>query len=76
LDAGHPASGVNIPRRNTEQIWFEPDIGSAADALRDCASNAEKREQFVIAAKQTIDRYSTKNCGREYLKLLKSRASK
>ncbi len=55
-----------------DQIWFEPDIGSAAEALRDCASNAEKREQFVIAAKQTINRYSTQNCGREYLNLLKS----
>lgn len=59
-----------------DQIWFEPDVGSAAEALRDCASNAEKRGQFVIAAKQTMDRYSTQNCGREYLKLLKSRASK
>ncbi|MDJ1636724.1 glycosyltransferase family 4 protein [Agrobacterium rhizogenes] len=59
-----------------DQIWFEPDVGSAAEALRDCASNAEKRGQFVIAAKQTMDRYSTQNCGREYLRLLKSRASK
>ncbi|NTI24150.1 glycosyltransferase family 4 protein [Rhizobium rhizogenes] len=59
-----------------DQIWFEPDVGSAAEALRDCESNAEKRGQFIIAAKQTMDRYSTQNCGREYLKLLKSRASK
>ncbi len=59
-----------------DQIWFEPDVGSAAEALRDCASNAEKRQQFVIAAKQTIDRYSAQNCGREYLKLLKSKVSK
>lgn len=52
------------------QEWMEPDIAKAAEALRDCYENDDKRKRFVANAKVTIERYSPANCGELYAQFL------
>lgn len=52
------------------QEWMEPDVAKAAEALRDCYDNPDKRARLVANAKVTIERYSPANCGKLYAELL------
>lgn len=52
------------------QEWVEPNIDEAAEALRDCFINADKRIRLVQKAKETIDRYSPQSCGEVYRAML------
>jgi glycosyltransferase involved in cell wall biosynthesis len=55
-----------------DQMWFEPDIDSAAVALRECAEDHEKCRRLASAAKETMERYSPQICGARYLDILRS----
>ncbi|NTJ02499.1 glycosyltransferase [Agrobacterium rhizogenes] len=55
-----------------DQMWFEPDIDSAAAALRECAEDHEKCRRLASAAKETMERYSPQICGARYLDILRS----
>ncbi|GLU85228.1 hypothetical protein Rhsp01_64040 [Rhizobium sp. NBRC 114257] len=55
-----------------DQMWFEPDIDSAAAALRECAEDNEKCRRLASAAKETMERYSPQICGARYLDILRS----
>lgn len=54
-----------------DQQWLEPDVDSAAVALRECRDDVKLRRSKARAGKDTIARqYSLEVCGRRYLELL------
>ncbi|WP_041802168.1 glycosyltransferase [Rhodopseudomonas palustris] len=56
------------------QHWFEPDVDSAAAALRECFEQPELRHSRGQAGQRTIlENYSLEACGRVYSELLRSR---
>src|ERR1700722_4946836 len=55
------------------QVWLEPNVEKAANALRECASNeGERRRRAALAAADIASKYSLKRCGETYVRLLET----
>jgi glycosyltransferase involved in cell wall biosynthesis len=53
------------------QIWLEPDVEKAANALRECFGDEDERtRRAALAMADIASKYSLRRCGETYVKLL------
>jgi glycosyltransferase involved in cell wall biosynthesis len=54
------------------QVWLEPDVEKAANALRECFGDEDERiRRAALAMADIASKYSLRRCGETYVKLLK-----